>query len=305
MINQQTIRFTILITTKNRLEDLKSTLLQINPLLVRDDVACTICDDGSTDGTSEFIRANYPEIKLIQHSKSKGYIYSRNLMLNQTVSEYAISFDDDSCFISENPLQFIDDYFKANPSCGLIAFRIFWSKTIPESTVSKDIPQRVKSFVGCAHVWRMTAWNTIPDYPNWFVFYGEEDFASYQLFKKNIEIHYLPSVLVHHRVDLIARKSNNDYQWRLRRSFRSGWYLFFLFYPLNVIPRKIVYTFWIQIKTKTFKGDLKATIAILQAIGDVFVNLFKIIKQSDRLTNEEYKKYLKITDTKIFWKPNE
>ena len=230
-MNPQTIKFSILITTKNRLEDLTATLLKIDHLLLRDDVVCMICDDGSTDGTSDFIQTNYPEIQLIRNEKSKGYIYNRNLMLKQTKSEYAISFDDDSCFISENPLQYIEDYFNTHPNCGLIAFRIFWSKAMPESTTTSDIPQRVRGFVGCAHVWRMSAWNQIPAYPTWFVFYGEEDFASYQLFKKNIEVHYLPSVLVHHRVDLRARKLEADYMIRLRSSLRSGWYLYFLFFP--------------------------------------------------------------------------
>ena len=54
-MNPQNIKFTILITTKNRLEDLIVTLLKINYLLLRDDVACTICDDGSTDGTSSIL----------------------------------------------------------------------------------------------------------------------------------------------------------------------------------------------------------------------------------------------------------
>lgn len=303
VINLQTIKFTILITTKNRLDDLTSTLLQINHLLVRDDVACIICDDGSTDGTSDFIQSNYPEIKLIQHTKSKGYIYSRNLMLKQTVSDYAISFDDDSCFISENPLQLIEDYFNAHPSCGLIAFRIFWNKSAPDSTTSSAISQRVKGFVGCAHVWRMSAWNAIPDYPTWFVFYGEEDFASYQLFKKNIEIHYLPSVLVHHRVDLKARKSNADYMIRLKRSLRSGWYLYFLFFPLIKIPRMLAYSIWMQLKLKVFKGDFKALQAIVLALFDLIISFPKILKHSNRLSMSEYKAYDKLENVKLYWKP--
>jgi len=200
-------------------------------------------------------------------------------------------------------LQFIDDYFHANPSCGLIAFRIFWSKTIPESTVSKDISQRVKSFVGCAHVWRMTAWNTIPDYPNWFVFYGEEDFASYQLFKKNIEIHYLPSVLVHHRVDLKARKFNADYKIRLQRSLRSGWYLYFLFLPSIKIPRMMAYSIWMQLKLKVFKGDFKALQAIVLALFDLIISFPKILMHTNRLSMSEYEAYDKLENVKLYWKP--
>jgi glycosyltransferase involved in cell wall biosynthesis len=302
-MNSRNIKFTILITTKNRLEDLTVTLLKIDHLLLRDDVACTICDDGSTDGTSDFIKANYPNIQLIRNEKSKGYIYNRNLMLKQTKSEYAISFDDDSCFISENPLQLIEDYFNLHPNCGLIAFRIFWSKTMPESTATSDLPQRVRGFVGCAHVWRMSAWNQIPAYPTWFVFYGEEDFASYQLFKKNIEVHYLPSVLVHHRVDLRARKLQADYMIRLKCSLRSSWSLFLLFFPLTKIPRLLLYTIWVQIKLKVLKGDFKVLQAIILAIIDVLCSIPKIVKHSNRLTMSEYDSFQKLEEVKVYWRP--
>ena len=251
-------QFTLLITTKNRRADLKITLSKINHLLLRKEVLCIICDDGSTDDSSLFIENEYPEIQLIKNGKSRGLIYSRNRLLALVRTDFAISLDDDAHFLTDSPLNAIRDYFNKHPRCGLIALRIFWGLEPPESLISGEIPLRVRSFVGCAHVWRMSAWNLIPNYPEWFVFYGEEDFASYHLFKKKWEIHYLPDVLVNHRVDLKNRKKSADYSLRLQRSLRSGWYLYFLFYPIAVIPRKLFYTLWIQLKSKVFKGDFKA-----------------------------------------------
>lgn len=298
-------KFSILITTKNRLADLIFTLDKINYLVERTDVECILCDDGSTDGTFEYIIEHFPKIAVFRNEVSKGLIFSRNLLLEKTTTQYAISIDDDLHFITENPLEIIESYFNNNPACGLVSFRIFWSKGILESTLTSDKPLRVKSFAGGAHVWKMSAWNSIPNYPDWFVFYGEEDFAAYQLFKRNIEIHYLPEVLVHHRVDVQARKSNHDYQLRQRRSFRSGWYLYFLFYPLSVIPKKLLYTLWIQLKTKTFNGDFKATLGIIQAVFDVVLNFPKLLKQSNRLTNNEYQALLKLPPTQLYWKPED
>lgn len=299
----QSKKFTILITTKNRLEDLSYTLIKINHLLKRDDVACILCDDGSTDGTSDFIQTKYPDIHLIRNEKSKGLIFSRNKLLHLTTTDFAISIDDDLHFITQNPLESIEDYFSQHPECGLLGFRIFWSKSEPITTETQDQPHRMKSFPGGANVWRMKAWHQIPDYPDWFVFHGEEDFASYELFKKNIEIHYLPSVLVHHRVDLKARKSNADYRIRLQRSLRSGWYLYFLFFPLIKIPRMLAYSIWMQLKLKVFKGDFKALQAILLALFDLIFSFPKILKYSNRLTMSEYKAYDKLENVKLYWKP--
>jgi len=296
-------KFTILITTKNRLEDLKFTLQKINSLLERDDVSCIICDDGSTDETSTYIQSHHSKIHLIRNEISQGLIYSRNKLLSLTKSEFAISIDDDLHFITENPLELIENHFHENPKCGLIGFRIFWSTSQPSSTDTKEQTLRMKSFAGGAHVWRMSAWHQIPEYPSWFIFHGEEDFAAYELFKKDIEIHYLPSVLVHHRVDLKVRKTQADYTLRLRRSLRSGWNLYFLFFPLKTIPRLLAYSVWMQLKLKVFKGDFKALKAIIQAGFDVILFTPKIIKHSNRLTSSEYAAFQKLENIKLYWKP--
>jgi GT2 family glycosyltransferase len=295
--------FSILITTKNRLTDLIFTLKKIQYLLDRKDVVCLICDDGSTDGTALYLQTNYPEIQLIQNPKSRGLIYSRNRLMNMVATDFAISLDDDAHFVNKNSLESIRNYFEENVHCGLLALRIFWGLDEPNSIFSNEKPHRVQGFVGCAHVWRMKAWRDIPNYPEWFVFYGEEEFASYQLFKKNWEIHYLPEVLVNHRVNVKSRKNNADYTIRLRRSLRSGWYLFFLFYPLKTIPRKMVYSLWIQFKIKVFKGDFKALLAIGLALCDLVWNIPKIMKNSNRLTQKEYESYNQLPETKLYWQP--
>lgn len=298
-------RFTILITTKNRKNDLALTLVKIKHLLIREDVECIICDDGSTDDTVEFLKSNYPDIRLIQNKKSKGLIYSRNRLMGLVTTEFAISIDDDLHFITQDPLEIIQQVFDENSKIGLLSFRIFWDLEEPKITNCNEVSHQMKSFAGGANVWRMAAWRDVPDYPAWFVFYGEEDFASFQLFKKKWEIYYLPQVLVNHRVNIKNRKKNSDYSLRLQRSLRSGWYLYFLFYPISLIPKKLGYSIWWQLKLKVFKGDFKALKAILLAMLNVLFSIPKIAKNANRLSMQEYKEYEKLEDTKLYWKPED
>jgi GT2 family glycosyltransferase len=279
------------------------TLDKIQYLFENGKVACIICDDGSTDGTAVFLQTNYPKIQYIRNEKSQGLIYSRNRLLHLVTTEFAISLDDDAHFVTQNPLESILNHFNQNVACGLISMRIFWGEESPINIACQDEVTRVKGFVGCGHAFRMKAWHDIPNYPEWFVFYGEEDFAAYQLFKSNWEIHYLPEVLVNHRVDNKARKNNNDYRLRLRRSLRSGWYLYVMFYPRREIPRRFAYTLWVQIKDKVLKGDRKAATATVQALGDVIINLPRLLSKANRLTNKEFKAYSKLAGTKIYWTP--
>ncbi|MDO3695124.1 glycosyltransferase [Wenyingzhuangia sp. chi5] len=298
------MKFSIVITTRNRLKDLKITLKSLGKILVRNDIELLICDDASIDGTQEFLKEKYSEHHLILNKKSKGLIANRNTLNNLAKGEYIISLDDDAHFLTENVVEEIEKCFVENPTCAVQSLRIFWGIETPNVLVEKDTSQICKGFVGCGHVWRKKAWDEIPNYPQWFVFYGEEDFASFQLLKEGWEVIYNPKVLVHHRVDIKSRKKQKDYRLRLRRSLRSGWYLYLLFYPIKEIPRRFLYTLWIQVKKKTFKGDVKATLAIIQALLDIFYNIPKLSKNSNRLTKKEFKLYQELPDTKLYWDPN-
>lgn len=298
------IKFSIVITTKNRINDLRFTLESIGNLYNRSDVELLICDDASTDGTKDYLRTNFSDKTLIFNCKSKGLIYNRNVLNNLAKGDYIISIDDDLNFLSKNVLETIDTYFTENLNCGVISFRVFWGTQLPDSVATKDKSIRVKSFLGGAHTWRKKTWKVIPNYPDWFVFYGEEDFASYQLYKNDIEVHYVPAILAHHRVDLKFRKKGSDYYTRQRRSLRSGWYLFGLFYPKRIVPKRFLYSLYVQIKNKVVKGDIKMILSIVLALLDSIRNSPKIIAQSNRLTVREFKSYEKLPNTKIYWKPN-
>jgi glycosyltransferase involved in cell wall biosynthesis len=295
--------FSILITTYNRLAELKQTLNSLNEYYLKGDIEFIICIDGSTDGTYVFLKENYPEIILINHTISKGLIASRNEMLNLTKAQYAISLDDDANFLSKNILVNIEHVFKQNPKCGVQAFSVFWGLQMPENTMKHEILSKVNGFVGCGHVWNMKAWKSIPNYPAWFVFYGEENYAAFQLFKKGWDIYYNPDVLVHHRVSVKNRSTQKDYFIRLRRSLRAGWYLYVLFYPIKVIPKRFLYTLWIQVKSKVLKGNLKAGIAIMRAFFDLILHLPKLIANSNRLSSKEFIEFSKLPSVKTYWKP--
>jgi len=300
---EQKPKISILISTKNRCEDLVFTIGKIKHL-INENVSCVIFDDGSTDDTSEKVKAQFPEVILLQNKISKGYIYCRNKMLNETNADFAISLDDDAHFLIENPVEIIENHFQANPNCGLMAARIFWGKeTIPYSE-NVENRQTVKSYIGCGHVWRMNAWRDIPNYPEWFEFYGEENFASLQLFKKKWQVHYVPELFVQHRVDMKERaKSAKNIAFRYRRSIRADWYNYFMFFPISKIPRKLGYSIWMQCKNKIFKGNLKIVSPLLMAIFDLFISIPKLIANRNPLTSEEYENYLKLNEAKIYWKP--
>lgn len=298
------MKFSVLISTKNRVEDLKITLKNIQSLIDKPNVECFVYDDGSNDETSIWVRQNFPQIKLLRNEVSKGYMYCRNKMLNATDADFAISLDDDAHFLTNNVLEEIENHFNNFEECGVIAFRIFWSKSLPVVITSNEIVEDVKSFVGCGHVWRMKAWHEIPNYPEWFEFYGEENYASLELIKSNWKIQYLSSILVQHRVELKKRtQTNKDFSFRYRRALRADWYNIFMFYPFTNAIKVFGYSNYMQIK-KIIKGDFKIIKPFLLAKIDLIFNCSQIIKNRNTFSKSEFEAYKKLKEPKIFWEPN-
>jgi len=295
-------KFSIIITTKNRRDDLAFTLAKIAGLLDRDDVECLICDDGSTDDTFSFLTAHpLRNIQFFKNETSKGLIYNRNLLLQKATGEFAISIDDDLHFITENPLEIIESYFREHTACAIVSFRIFWGLSEPSSTETTDLPKRVKSFAGGAHAMRLASWRKIPDYPEWFVFHGEENYVAFEMFRAGMEIHYLPAVLTHHRVD--NRSKREDYLLRQRYSLRSGWYLYFLFKPWRVIPKNLAASVWNQMTSRVFKGKLNILGIMTLAMFDLVGEMPNILKHRNKLSYSQYKTFSELAETKIYWIP--
>src|SRR5438128_1492334 len=88
----------VVITTRNRCDELvdavRSALNQSVPVEV------LVIDDGSTDGTAELIRSQFPTVRLETSKMSLGYIAQRNRAAKLASGTFVFSIDDDAYFPS-------------------------------------------------------------------------------------------------------------------------------------------------------------------------------------------------------------
>lgn len=298
------VRYSILITTRNRAQELAKTLSALRDILGRTDVECLVWDDGSTDETQQVL-ARFPNLTVIGQDLARGYLVARNRLLSMARGKYAISLDDDAQFLSGNPLAEIESHFEKHAQCGAIAFRIFWGGAPPESEETDEVSHVVKGFVGCGHAWRMEAWNQIPDYPEWFGFYGEEEVAAMDLFANGWQVWYVPSILVWHRVDLAARaRATGDWALRQRRSLRSGWYRYGLLLPWGIGARYWSGSLWAQFR-KIAKGETRLALPVLMATLDLLRHIPRIGRERRALSGEKFRRYAALPETRIFWRPGQ
>jgi glycosyltransferase involved in cell wall biosynthesis len=87
---------TVIITTKNRKDDLRKAVASALMQDARPRVL--VIDDGSTDGTSEMIRSEFPTVQLERVEQSRGLIVQRNHGATLAKTPFIVSIDDDAVF---------------------------------------------------------------------------------------------------------------------------------------------------------------------------------------------------------------
>ncbi len=108
------VKFSLIIATYNRLEELKELFASLNALLNRNLLEVIVVDDGSTDLTEHFITsfsADFP-IRYFKQ-KNKGPGAARNNGMSKAKGEYFIFIDSD-VILPEDYIRKIDDALEQN-----------------------------------------------------------------------------------------------------------------------------------------------------------------------------------------------
>jgi GT2 family glycosyltransferase len=292
-----TPRVSLLIATRNRRADLLRTLEVMVPALLPENEVIVL-DDASEDGSADAVAASFPSVRLLRHAARTGYIPARNELQAAAHGELAISLDDDAEIVTPGFLERIAEHFDSHPRCAVAALRIAWGRSFAGPLDAPAEPRRVRSFVGCGHVWRLEAWRSLPPYPAWFEMYGEEGFASCELLRRGWEVDFLPSVLVHHRVE-IADRPAAERVWRYRRQLRAGLFLVCLFHPREVLARHLAYAFREQVK-RLFASDRR--MADLAWVALELARHAPLLRRERRaLSPEQWRLWQSLEPEVVYW----
>lgn len=165
---------TVLITTRNRREDLRRAIA--SAVAQYDLLEVLVIDDGSSDGTSAMVESEFPSVRLVSAPRSLGYIKQRNngaLLARGTI---VISIDDDAVFTSPEIVQRTLAEF-SDLRIGAVA--------IPYVNIRQDtiVRQRAAdareitvtdSYVGTAHAVRRDLFLALGGYRGELLHQGEE-----------------------------------------------------------------------------------------------------------------------------------
>jgi len=209
---------TLVITTKNRKEELRNALLSaVRQRGCNFDIL--VIDDGSTDGTSEMLRQEFPGITVDRAEISRGYIVQRNRAARLATSPIIFSIDDDAAFPSADTIaQSLAEFTDAR--IGALA--------IPFINVKQDMAVRqlapdskktyvASTYIGTAHALRRELFPTLGGYRDFLGHQGEESDYCIRMLDAGYVVRVGSADPIHHyesprrewrRMDLFGRRND-------------------------------------------------------------------------------------------------
>ena len=165
---------TLVITTKNRRDDLRRALCSARQQTAKPRLL--VIDDGSTDGTSDMVKAEFPEADLHRFDSSQGLIAQRNRGALLAQTPFVLSMDDDATFPStrtiEQTLAEFDD-----PRVGAVAIPfvdVLYGPNVQQQAPDDQTIYAGDAFRGTAHALRREVFLALNGYREELVHQGEE-----------------------------------------------------------------------------------------------------------------------------------
>ncbi len=195
------IKLSIVFLNFNKLAETKITSEILQGLCEnRNDIEIIAVDNGSSDGTAEFLKAQPNIISIFLPDNSGISGYSAGFV--KARGDYILVLDDDS---SPTNLADIDNTlkkFSQHPTIGIIATHIQnpdgspqWSWHLPKTNTFSPSP----FFIGCGFIIRRELFKKIGWYPKNFFLYQNEIDVSFQAGLQGYDIFYDPDCIIIHR----------------------------------------------------------------------------------------------------------
>ena len=165
---------TVVMTTKNRKDDLRVALTSCQRQTVPLEVV--VIDDGSTDDTSEMVRREFPQMRLVTCTESQGLIARRNQGAELATSPFVFSLDDDAEFVSPHTVEQTLAEF-TDPRIAAVAMPFCNVRQGPEvlqRAPSTDTVYVCESYIGTAHALRRDVFLRLGGYRALLVHQNEE-----------------------------------------------------------------------------------------------------------------------------------
>ncbi len=189
----------------NRREELLLTIEKTKYLIENSiwDYEIVIVDNASSDGSAEAVKANHPDVVLIENKVNTG-APAWNLGFAKAQGEYFIIIDDDSHVVSG-----LDDainHLDKKPDIGILALNVTTGPYTSEGWRWKD-GQDIVGFIGCGAIFRKSVYDKIGGYADWIFLYANEWDLGIRTIDAGYRVEYFAKCKVDHRTSAVHRST--------------------------------------------------------------------------------------------------
>lgn len=247
-----------------------------------------VTDDGSTDGTSNYLKKSWPKVKVARFTKNRGSAPALNMCAKMAKGKFILATNDDVVF-ENNSLAALVDCWHSQKNVGIVTgkmltpdekfaipgFRInHFLGYQPYDLKNTDRIREADWAVGACLLIKKDLLATVGYFDRGFIFCGEEYDLSFQVRRLGFKILYTPEAVFYHafRRNLHPGASTlfAHYRGKIRYMFKNASLVHLLvFLPIQLIFIPFIYT---------FQNKLISIIAIYLALVWNIFHLRKTLK---------------------------
>jgi GT2 family glycosyltransferase len=220
----------VVIATRNRGTELLGTLAWLRVL--HEQPPIVVVDNGSTDGTAELVRTNYPGVQVVGLRRNQGGA-ARTVGARLVDSPY-VAFSDDDSWWAPGALSRAAELLDRHPRLAVLAARVLvgpdqrLDPVCQEMALSPlppaaDLPgPAVLGFIACGAVVRRAAFLEVGGFDARFGVGGEEELLAVDLAARGWGLAYVEEVIAHHHPSP-SRDPSARRRVQVRNALWSAW----------------------------------------------------------------------------------
>ncbi len=213
---------------KHHLEKCLPSLMQIDYT----NAEIILVDNGSTDGSLEYISQNFPSVKIIKEETNTGFVGGNNDGINYATGDYVLFLNNDTRvepdFLSklvraldedqliagvQSKVVSIDDPNRYDSVGAFLTNTGFLYHYGYLQRVNPKFEQRIKLYTakGACMLFRKSIINEVGLFdPDFFAYFEETDFC-HRVLLKGFRIEYIPESVIHHKIGGTSNAMNNAF----------------------------------------------------------------------------------------------
>jgi GT2 family glycosyltransferase len=285
----------IVIVTRDRKE--KALTAVRSALAQEGDVEVIVIDDGSVDGTSEFLSRECPRAQIKRFETSEGYIVQRSRGGQLAKGRFLFSIDDDAEYTDPATVAQAAAGFD-DPIVGAVALP--FENVSPQGEVTRYMPVPpddhtyvISSFVGTAYALRRDIFNRLGGFQDYLYHWGEETEYCLRLFDAGFLVRLVRTPHIRHYPGGAGKYTARTNRYIYRNKLITTWinaptrYVLPLGAARTLEPLRAIVT-----------GREKA-MTVLGGIGMGYLGLFRALSRRRGLNAQRFRAWVDLHRRRI------